>query len=182
MTLTFSFVPTDAVDSSLGHHRHICQQMFIWGTLSAFGLSQSAQIFALQSHHESEILTLDQPSLDMLSSTIRSRSRGRVRYEHKVLAESSHSCCTGFSEFNKATDRHQYRHVFPRCWRAALSPFRNVVRVQDLTIVVLDLVAGFWHLFLEQRLHRCGVRYNVPIIDDDGQWLSVRHGGCGHVE
>lgn len=144
MTLTRSCHLIAAMDSSLTPSGHICQQMFIRSSKGLFGWRT---LLLHRLYHKPEILTLDQPSLDMLPSSI---CRGsRVWYEHKVLAKSPHRCCARFSEFDMTTDSHQYRHILPRCWRAALSAFGNVVRVQYLTVVVLDFVAGFWHLFLE---------------------------------
>lgn len=138
------------------------------GSLGAFPLNCPSPCMSLfqNLYHQPEILTLNQPSFDMLSSSI--RCRGRIRYQHKTLAESSRSCCTRFSKFDATTDSHQYYHILARCWRVALSPFCNVVRIHYLTVVILDLVAGFWHLFLEQRLHRCRVWYYIPVVDDYG--------------
>ena len=51
-----------------------------------------------------------------------------------------------------------------------------------MTVVILYFVTCFRHLLLKQRLHCCGVWYDVSIEDDDGQRLSIRHIGCGHVK
>lgn len=66
-----------ATDSTLGPWTRLPANVHL-GTHAGSSTVPARAHFCLKSYHEPEILTLNQPSLDMLPSSI--RCRGRVRY------------------------------------------------------------------------------------------------------
>lgn len=117
------------------------------------------------SDHQPEVLALNQPSLEMLSSA--ACCGGGIWNEHKALAETPRRRSSRFSVLDESTDGDYYRHVLPRCDRASIGTLRDVVGIQNLAVIILNFVMCLGHLLLKKLLHYGRVGYDVAVVDDD---------------
>lgn len=91
------------------------------------------------SDNNPEILTLDQPLLDILQPLL-ARSRDRIWHKQKGLAKTPHLRLFGVPIFDIAAHSDQNGHVLPSRGRPCFGTFSNIVRIDDVTVVALDLV------------------------------------------
>ena len=141
----------------------------------------STQFFLFILHNQTEILTLNQKLFPRLAS--RPRLILLIRHKDESLAEASFrrgvSRILGVSESHRPGNKQKEGHLLRRRSRSLSCCTRrrrcgswwDVVRIYDLAVVGLHIVARIWHLFREDVLDSGAVCDGIS-VEDNG-----RHGG-----